>query len=117
MMMKSSEPERQRATFAIPRWRLGSDWSGGHGHRWRQPRTSLHKAFEQLGIEGGRRVGFGVPLNGDAEPVRIDRFHCLDDAVGGDGGDAEARADLLDGLMVIAVDEQFRAAVDFFEPR
>lgn len=53
---------------------------------------------------------FGVPLYADGEGVR-GHFQCLDGVVRGARADGEALAGRVDGLVVVAVDEQVAADV------
>src|SRR5206468_1838973 len=75
----------------------------------------LDEALEQLHVQGRGGVRFGVPLDADTEPVRIDRFDRLDNAIRGQRADAQTRARLAHGLMVRTVDADFTPAVDLVE--
>jgi len=56
-----------------------------------------------------------VPLHADAEPVRIGRFIRFDHTVQRQRTDLELGRDLFDGLVMIAVDADFPAALDLIE--
>src|SRR5262245_37134612 len=89
----------------------------GQLQRLRLPQARLDERLEELHVERRRALRLGVPLDADAEPVGVGRFDGLDDAVGGEGADAEAGARLADRLVVAAVDADFTAAVDLVEAR
>ena len=56
-----------------------------------------------------------MPLDADAEPVRIDSLDGLDDAIG--GARDQPGPDLLDGLVMVAVDPNLTPAVELLDPR
>src|SRR5262249_25037337 len=70
------------------------------------------EALEELQVQRRGGLRLGVPLDADAEPVGVGRLDGLDNAVGGEGGDAQAGAGLADRLVVSAVDADLAAAVD-----
>src|SRR4051794_18081302 len=56
-----------------------------------------------------------MPLDADAEPIRLNGFYGFDDAVRGAGRHPQPRADRAHCLVMIAVDADFTATVDFLE--
>jgi hypothetical protein len=70
----------------------------------------MDESSEDGAGQGADRVGaFGVPLDGEDEVIGRVELDGFDDAIGGgDSGDAEVVAYLMDGLMVAGVDVGLR---------
>src|SRR5207244_3457877 len=70
---------------------------------------------EELHIKRRCRFRFWMPLNADAEPVRIGGFNRLDHSIRRLGAYAQLGAGLTHSLMMVAVHANLPAAVNLVE--
>src|SRR5579883_1700437 len=110
--------DRQDGPPVPPAWRYSPNGVRSRrleGRFLGQPNCGLDEALEDLLVQGRGGVALGVPLEPDAEPVRVGRLDRLDHPVRGPGRDPQFLPELVHRLVVGAVHPLLAGAVDFFE--
>src|SRR5262249_29897692 len=90
---------------------------GHEPHRAAAVADAVEEFLEDADVEGGGRLGFGVELGTQGPPVLLRALDGFDHAIRAAGGDLEAGADVVDRLVVHAVDADFAVAKDALHQR